>query len=262
MKHPFPQWSTLTTSTGRSFHWGLCWEWAGPLKFGLISEGYEGVEELYSVITKAVEQLGSSWHFFQYNTKLLAETNKRVHPYTFLMFTHIGDEVFQVASSRSLRQHTDTRKGIMEVAKGVHQRNALAVVTPERVAFSRRLWQLRAEAQLISRTTAPDVSGVKVISFPQKNISWSETHNLRKVLYNALDKRLGEDEKEEEDTLEKLEGLYSVVRTPLPLILHHTMLPILSQLRVSWKSWRGALPTLLNKWRSRGSLLITPTCVV
>ena len=211
LKHPFPKWKVLTRGTGRSFHWGLCWEWTGPLKFGLISVGYEGVEELYSVILKAVEQLGSSWHFSRHRGKLLAESSKKVHPYTFLRFTHTGEELFQVTCSRSLRQHGDTPKGLMEVAKGVHQRNALTLVTPLEVAFPQRLWKLRAKAKRMSRTTAPDSSSsVRVISSPQEN-NWSETHNLQKVLHTAMDERMGEQTSGEEETLDRLEGLYSVV---------------------------------------------------
>ena len=272
LKHPFPKWTVITKGTGRSFHWGLCWEWTGPLKFGLISEGCEEVEELYSAILKAVKQLGSSWHFSKHRPKLLAETSMRVHPYTFLRFTHVGGEVFQVTYSRSLRQHGDTPKGLMEVAKGIHQRNVLAHLAPVEVAFSRRLWQVRAEARRMSQTTAPDSSSVRVISFPQETDYWSETHDLKKVLNTALDERLGEETSNEEDSLDKLEGPYSVVSPPSissylafpapspppspPPSLHlpNIPIPLLNPSRDSWKVWKEVLPISVNRWRNRGSV--------
>ena len=127
-KHPFHSWSHLTNGTGKTFHWGLCWEWAGPLKFGLIAEGYDQVDELYSTIFKVVEQLGSMWHFSKNKPKLLSESTDEHPPYTFLTFTHMGDELFQVTHCPLLQKQCDSRKGYMQVAKSVNQTNLLTIL--------------------------------------------------------------------------------------------------------------------------------------
>ena len=111
----------------------------------MIAEGYEGVDELYSIISNVVEQLKSPWHFSEEKRKPLTEYSMRHHPYSFLMFTHTGNGMFQVTCNRILREHYDTLIGAKKVAGWLDQRNTLDVTTSLDTPYTRRLKKLRPE---------------------------------------------------------------------------------------------------------------------
>ena len=108
----------------------------------MIAEGYEGVDELYSTISNVVEQLKSPWHFSERKKKPLSEYKIHYHPYTFLTFTHTGEEMFQVTCTRLLREHCDTSMGAKRITSWLDQYNTLDVTTSLDTAYTRRLRKL------------------------------------------------------------------------------------------------------------------------
>lgn len=82
----------------------------------------------------------------------------RHHPYTFLMFTHTGNGMFQVTCNKLLQEHYDTLVGSKKITNWLDQRNTLDVTTSLDTAYTRRLHKLRLEITEDSSSKNNDAS--------------------------------------------------------------------------------------------------------